>query len=195
MRPSISLLLAALGAACAGSPDASVADSGVAHSGVADTTATVAPAPADSARWAVTHRGAGPLEVGMTAAAVERALGAALERSAAMNGCEMIGAPGGPAGLSLMLVHDTLVRVDVTDTLPRTRDGVGVGSGEEAVRAAYGSRVTAGPHKYDAPPARYLTVVSPDDTTRAIVFETDGRRVTRYRAGRRPEVEWVEGCA
>ena len=28
-----------------------------------------------------------------------------------------------------------------------------------------------------------------------LVFETDGERVTRYRAGRLPEVEWVEGCA
>jgi hypothetical protein len=29
---------------------------------------------------------------------------------------------------------------------------------------------------------------------KAIVFETDGKRVTMFRAGRMPEVEWVEGC-
>lgn len=28
-----------------------------------------------------------------------------------------------------------------------------------------------------------------------IVFETDGASVLKYRAGRLPEVEWVEGCA
>jgi hypothetical protein len=28
-----------------------------------------------------------------------------------------------------------------------------------------------------------------------IVFETDGKRVTMFRAGRLPEVEWVEGCS
>ena len=38
-------------------------------------------------------------------------------------------------------------------------------------------------------------VVTPADTTRRLVFETDGARVLRYRAGRRPEVEWVEGCS
>ena len=28
-----------------------------------------------------------------------------------------------------------------------------------------------------------------------VVFETDSQRVTRYRAGRLPEVEYVEGCS
>jgi hypothetical protein len=27
-----------------------------------------------------------------------------------------------------------------------------------------------------------------------IVFETDGQRVTRFRAGRLPAVQYVEGC-
>jgi hypothetical protein len=27
------------------------------------------------------------------------------------------------------------------------------------------------------------------------VFETDGQRVTNYRVGRKPEVQWVEGCS
>ena len=28
-----------------------------------------------------------------------------------------------------------------------------------------------------------------------IVFETDGQRLTAYRSGRRPAVEYVEGCS
>ena len=32
------------------------------------------------------------------------------------------------------------------------------------------------------------------DGVDAALIETDGERVTRYRAGRLPEVEWVEAC-
>jgi hypothetical protein len=30
---------------------------------------------------------------------------------------------------------------------------------------------------------------------KAIVFETNGKTVTNFRAGRLPEVKWVEGCS
>jgi hypothetical protein len=30
---------------------------------------------------------------------------------------------------------------------------------------------------------------------KALVFETDGNRVTMFRGGRLPEVKWVEGCS
>jgi hypothetical protein len=51
------------------------------------------------------------------------------------------------------------------------------------------------PHKYVSG-AHYLTLVptTPADTLRRIVFETDGRRVTRYRTGLLPYVANVEGC-
>ena len=50
------------------------------------------------------------------------------------------------------------------------------------------------PHKY-VEAGHYLIVSSPSDTTRQLVFETDGKRVTSYRVGRTPEVRWVEGCS
>jgi len=53
------------------------------------------------------------------------------------------------------------------------------------------------PAKYD-PHGKYLVIHPPQgaDSTRRIVFETDGKtRVTKYRVGREPEVEWVEGCS
>jgi hypothetical protein len=50
------------------------------------------------------------------------------------------------------------------------------------------------PHKYTD--GLYYTVRHPDfsDTTHVMIFETDGRVVTRFRAGQRPQVEYVEGC-
>jgi len=53
--------------------------------------------------------------------------------------------------------------------------------------------VTVTPHKYED--GHYLTVNAADDSSFAIVFETSKGRVTRYRAGRRPAVELVEGCS
>jgi hypothetical protein len=41
--------------------------------------------------------------------------------------------------------------------------------------------------------AGHSLVFTPDPQHR-IIFETDGKVVTRYRAGRMPEVEWVEKC-
>lgn len=60
---------------------------------------------------------------------------------------------------------------------------------------AYGSRVTVQPHLYTN--GHYLIVRSdkPELSHYRIVFETDGTSVTRFRSGREPEVEFVEGCA
>jgi hypothetical protein len=92
-----------------------------------------------------------------------------------------------------MIAGGLIARVDV-DTLPvATSAGARVGDSEARVDSLYPGRVAVRPHKYED--GHYL-VVTPDraDTTLAIVFETSGGRVTRYRAGRRPMVEYVEGC-
>jgi hypothetical protein len=63
------------------------------------------------------------------------------------------------------------------------------------VQALYASRVAVSPHKYTG--GHYLTVTptAPGDSAYRMVFETDGRRVTQFRAGVRPAVEYVEGCS
>jgi hypothetical protein len=38
-------------------------------------------------------------------------------------------------------------------------------------------------------------VTDPADSMLRIIFETDSGRVVRYRAGRRPPVDYVEGCS
>jgi hypothetical protein len=154
------------------------------------------PGPASPAAWVVSERAAGPLRIGMTVAAASRALGARLVPvNAAGPGCDMAEPPGAPADFSVMLIADTLVRFDILDTGTLTAEGVGVGSSEAAVFAAYPGRVTVEPHKYGGPEEHYLIVPAYPDSAYAYVFETDGRKVTQWRAGRREEVAWVEGCA
>lgn len=148
------------------------------------------------AAWVVTGRAAGPLRIGMTVAQASRALGARLVlEDSAGPGCDVAEPPGGPADFSVMVIADTLVRFDVMDSRTRTAEGVGVGSSEAAVFAAYPGRVTVEPHKYGGPEEHYLIVPAHPDTAYAFVFETDGRKVTQWRAGRRVEVAWVEGCS
>jgi quercetin dioxygenase-like cupin family protein len=71
-----------------------------------------------------------------------------------------------------------------------TAEGARIGDTDGRIRELYEGRVTEQPNKYT--PGHSL-VVTPDAEHR-IIFETDGKVVTRFRAGRLPEVEWVERC-
>ncbi len=94
-----------------------------------------------------------------------------------------------------MTESDTLVRIDVRDSTAATREGARVGDSEARIKSLYGSAVRVEPHKYTGPMGHYLIVTPAGDTTRLIVFETDGQRVTTFRVGKRPQVEYVEGCS
>jgi hypothetical protein len=97
-----------------------------------------------------------------------------------------------PAGVRVMLVNDTAVRIDVDSGGIATPAGIFVGDPESKVMERYKDAILA-PHKYVAG-GRYIIVTSPVDSMRRGIFETDGAKVLRYRFGRRPEVDFVEGC-
>ncbi len=144
----------------------------------------------------VTESGYGPLAIGMTirdAAVAIAAQPPSLTDSD--SACAYISLSTIPSGVRVMVVHDTVVRVEVDSAPVATGLGAGIGDSEMRVRDLYGSRVSVQPHKY-APKGHYMIVspIPPTDSGLRLVFETDGERVTRYRAGRLPEVMWVEGC-
>jgi hypothetical protein len=114
-------------------------------------------------------------------------------RSAGDAACRMVTLDWLPPGLHVMLSHDSVTRIDADSTSKvRTVDGAGVGDTEARIRQLYPA-VETQPHKYVAN-GHYLSVGSANDSTRRIVFETDGNTVKSYRIGRRPEVDFVEGC-
>ena len=145
--------------------------------------------------WRVTPRGFGPVDAGMRLSEVATVLGVPTTAGGREEACTIIHSVALPAGVSFMIVNDVVARVQVDSGTVTTDEGVGIGTSEAQVRAMYAGRVTSTPHKYTK--GRYLTVRSaaPADTAFRLLFETDGRQVTRYRAGRLPEVAWVEGCA
>lgn len=102
---------------------------------------------------------------------------------------------GIPDGVSAMVVKGKVVRIDVDTGAVTTEDGAKIGDTEERVKNIYGEELKVEPHKI-IPEGHYLVVLG-DSTSagKALVFETDGKHVTSFRAGRLPEVKWVEGCS
>lgn len=192
-------------AACTAAPSAEeTAPAGDTPSAIAPNGVESPAAPPEAAdtTWAVRLDGAGPVRVGMTVDEARAALGGDFVvggqgGGAEPQGCEYAWSAAAPAGLAFMVEGGRVVRVDVGDSSAvATRMGARVGDTEEQVRALYGGRVQIQPHRY-VEGGRYLVVlpVEPRDGRLRMVFETDGERVTRYRAGTTPQVEWVEGCA
>ena len=154
--------------------------------------------PVVTSAWAVTDSGAGVLRIGMTRDQLALDMHAAVPKhTRADSGCAYLAVPGVPAGMRTMWVAATLARIDIGAPKLPTDRGVSVGDKAAKVEQLYGGSVTTMPAKYD-PQGKYLVVKvgSGSDTTRRLVFETDSTtRITRYRVGREPEVEWVEGCS
>jgi hypothetical protein len=148
--------------------------------------------------WAVTDSGAGVLRIGMTRDQLALDLHAPIPKhTRADSGCAYLAIAGIPPGMRTMWVAATLARIDIGAPKLSTDRGAKIGDKQAKIESLYRGRISAMPAKYD-PRGKYLVVrpLPPADSSHRIVFETDGTaRVTRYRVGREPEVEWVEGCS
>jgi hypothetical protein len=145
----------------------------------------------------VTETGYGQLRVGMTVANAATALGSPVPSNSGLDSaCTYVHLANSPAGMRIMINGGTVARIDVDSSTIATGLGARVGDSEARIRELYGPRLTVEPHKY-LPNGHYLIVTPfpPTDSNFRLVFETDGSRVTTYRAGRLPEVTWAEGCA
>lgn len=153
--------------------------------------------PDTSPAWQVTVAGAGPIRVGMTLTEAAAAMHSALPDTSKLDrACAYVRFDSLPDGLSLMWVDGLIVRVDVSKPTIATQEGARVGDSESRIRTLYDGRFSEQPHKY-VKGGRYLIVSAPmaGDGSLHLVFESDGTHIAHYRAGREPQVEWVEGCA
>jgi hypothetical protein len=148
--------------------------------------------------WTVSIRGYGPIRTGMTLAQAAAAGGRPF--SELMLGsieCDYVFFAGDTiaGNAHFMVVHGQIARVDVSDSSIATAEGARIGDSEQRIQELYSGRVSVEPHKYVD--GHYL-IVAPyarEDSGHAIIFETDGRSVTEFRAGRLPEVRYIEGCS
>jgi hypothetical protein len=154
-------------------------------------------APEAATSWQVSPRRFGPITLGTPLHAVSLALRESLTVAYDTYDypCDYLVPRTLPVGTSLMVVSDTVVRVDVDTLSVPTSTGIRIGSPDGDVRAAYAGRVREKPHAYTSGAYLVVTPAGAADSAFRLVFETHDGRVTRFRAGRLPEVEWIEGCS
>jgi hypothetical protein len=141
--------------------------------------------------------GLGPIQIGMTLADAVN-MGLLNENPNMKKDCDFvypaIGA-GVPDNVGVMVVKGKIARIDVDTGSVTTEDGAKIGDTEEKLKSIYNGDLQVEPHKY-VPGGHYMIVMGDSASAgKAIVFETNGKTVTNFRAGRLPEVKWVEGCS
>lgn len=163
--------------------------------GATPTSTTPAGGPALNEASTVNLHGLGPVRVEMTLAEASNVAGTPIATKGGNADCSTAAPQAGPGGVSFMVVKDRIARVDVTEGPIRTLSGAGVGDTEAQVQARYSGKLQSSAHKY-VQGGHYLTLVptDPADASFRLIFETDGTKVTRFRAGRQPEVSYIEGC-
>jgi hypothetical protein len=146
----------------------------------------------------VTETGVGPIRFGMTPAEAEAAAGMALPGDRYElyedGSCYYVTPEGAASVFGFMVSDGTIARVDIWETAEvATAEGARVGDTEARVLELYAGRATIEPHAYAEPEGHYVKTRTAHGA-HGYVFETDGQVVTAYRAGRYPEVEYIEGC-
>ena len=146
---------------------------------------------------AVSEDGLGPIQIGMNLSDAVN-MGLLNDNPTRNPQCDWVypavGA-GIPDGVNVMVVSGKIARIDVDTGVVTTEDGVKIGDSEDKVKTVYGDDVKVEPHKY-IEGGHYMTILGDSASAgKALVFETDGKRVTAFRGGRLPEVKWVEGCS
>lgn len=147
-------------------------------------------ASAASDAWVLSEKGYGPLHTGMSKSALKRRVGATAEEGQ-VGACEQIDLVDHP-GVVVMFEQGKLARVTIHSDI-KTDRGIGLGSEEAVVRAAY-APLQVEPHAYSDPPAAYLTYWRVP-TRQGIRFETDeARKVSVIHVGD-DSIRLLEGCS
>lgn len=135
----------------------------------------------------------GAVRIGDTYQEVAAAVGRVQVQDYAESGGSCLGVtiPSLPEGVSGLGGDGRLRSLEIGNESTRTKSGLGIGSTEAEVQAALGT-VRVDPHYYQEG-GHYLTY-EPDDGSGAVVFDTDGTRVTFYRVGEPAWVAALEGC-
>lgn len=140
--------------------------------------------------------GYGDLRFGMSDAEARKAWNGELQGDVVKpDNCAYLRPAGTAAGPFLMFEQGRLVRYDVHGANTTAPGGGRVGLSADDIRRLYVGRVEEQRHHY-VQGGKYLRVVDPAAKGIVVLFEVDEHgRVTTWRVGRTPQVDYVEGCA
>ena len=194
MRRAAGLACTLLLAACGGES----ADTAPVPAPAASAPAPAAPVPVPAAALApARYDGYGDVRFGMDEQAFALAWQGTLKRLGPPGEACFYQVPQGvdtPSDFAFMFEGGHFVRYDVGTPGQAAPGGGAVGMDAARIQSLYDGRVSVLPHKY-VPGAKVLRVIAPRGAG-VLVFETDAQgRVTRWRAGVSPQVDYVEGCS
>ncbi|GAB6195067.1 lectin [Lysobacter xanthus] len=140
--------------------------------------------------------GYGDLRLGMSEAEARAAWKGTLQGDPIKpDNCAYLRPAGTAAGPYLMFEKGRFVRYDVRSTNTDAPGGGRVGLAADDIRRLYAGRVKESPHEYVAG-GKNLRIVDTAASDRALLFEVDEHgRVTAWRVGRAPQVDYSEGCS
>ncbi len=100
-----------------------------------------------------------------------------------------------PSDFSFMIEGDKFVRYDVGTDKEIAPGGGKVGMSADELKKLYGDALQAMPHKY-VQGGQYLSIAARGVAPSKLVFETDAAgKVSAWRVGLVPQVDYVEGCS
>ncbi len=142
---------------------------------------------------AVTFNSFGKVKTGMTVSQAAQALGTELVGKAEDGmDCYYVNPKQGFKGVRFMVTNKTIARIEIESKAYATDKGAKIGETEDKIKSLY-KGVQVFPQKYDE--KLHDMEVHSADKKYLIIFETDGKRVTGFRAGQAEEVGYVEGCS
>ncbi|MFF6783757.1 cutinase family protein [Streptomyces sp. NPDC012510] len=147
-----------------------------------------APKPVDLTQHAITVNGIGPVELGMSRAQAEKAVGAPIPEGPGGPDCTDLSVGGGPNGLLLRFAQDNLVAVYVlssASTSISTASGIHLGSTRADVLRTYANEVTVGKD----PDELIFEPSGSEFEGKVIKFHTTSGKVDSFIAGQR---DWAE---
>jgi hypothetical protein len=150
--------------------------------------------------------GIGPIRVGMTVDEASRSARIQIIRNRSDGGsfnndlCSYAEPQVNLKGISFMIEKGRIARVDIDNKQITTIRGAKIGNTQEQIMKMYSGQIIVTPHPYQGRQpynGKYLTFVPKDaaDKNYRIIFETSKNLVTRFRSGKLPEVDYIEGCA
>lgn len=100
-----------------------------------------------------------------------------------------------PSDFAFMIEGDKFVRYDVGTDKETAPGGGKVGMSVDQLDKLYAGSLQSTPHKY-VQGGQYLSIAASGVATSKLVFETDAAgKVSAWRVGLSPQVDYVEGCS